>query len=366
MDRGREIVRTSVIAIAVNIVLVIFKIFVGVVTGSIAIILDAVNNTGDALSSIITILGTKLSQKKPDKKHPYGYGRIEYLTSAVVAAIVLAAGITAAKESIVALIHPEAAEYNNVSLVIIVVGIFAKILCGRYVKSVGEKVHAQALVASGSDAMFDAVLSTGTLVAAIISLTMGLNLEALIGLIISAFIIKSGIEMLLEPLGSLIGERVDPDFSAQIKKTVLEFDEVNGAYDLVLHNYGPSEIIGSVNIEVSDSLTARQIHKLSKRIIYRVYKEHGAILSVGIYASNEEDEFERKLKAEIIAIIKTNPSILQVHGLCVDDINKVITFDLVIDFGADIKAILASTKETVETRYPDYKVYPAYDVYYSD
>ncbi|MCR5273448.1 MAG: cation diffusion facilitator family transporter [Lachnospiraceae bacterium] len=366
MDRGKIIVRTSIIAIVVNFLLVGFKLVVGSVTGSIAIILDAVNNMGDALSSIITILGTKLSQKKADRKHPYGYGRIEYLTTAIVAAIVLAAGMTAAKESVVAIMNPQETNYNTASLVIIIVGIFVKIICGKYVKGVGEKIHASALIASGSDSTFDAVLSTGTLVAAIISLASGLNLEAIIGAIISIFIIKTGLEMLLEPLGSIIGERVDSDFSAEIKRTVLKFSAVRGAYDLVLHNYGPSQIIGSVNVEVDDKMTARQIHKLSKRIMYAVYNAHGVVLNVGVYASNEENEFEREVKAYLGNIAKDNPMILQTHGLYVDQEEKMISFDLVIDFKADVKEIILETRKIMEKKYEGYKVYPAYDVFYSD
>lgn len=366
MDRGKLIVRTSIIAIIVNFFLVVFKMMVGLVTGSIAIVLDAVNNLGDAFSSLITIVGTKLSQRKPDKQHPYGYGRVEYLTSAVVATVVLAAGITAARESIVAIINPSEVEYNTASFIIIIVGIIVKIFCGRYVKSVGENIHASALIASGQDATFDAVLSTGTLIAAIITVTTGRNLEAYLGVIICVFIVKTGIEMLLEPLRSIIGERADAGFAQDIKKTILKYSGVNGAYDLVLHNYGPSEIIGSVNIEVADSMNARQIHKLTKRIVYEVYKEHGVIMTVGIYASNEDNEFERKMKADILEFIKTNPKILQVHGLYVDEETKIVTFDLVIDFDADIKNLLIETRKAMEEKYPGYKVYPNYDVYYSD
>ena len=169
MSRQDIIVKTSIIGIIVNIILVIFKAFVGLATNSIAITLDAVNNLTDALSSIITIIGAKLAGKAPDKEHPYGYGRIEYFSSVIIAAIVLWAGITAFMESWPKIFTPDVTNYTTVSLIIVAVAVVVKFVLGRYVKGVGEKINSQALVASGSDAFFDSILSLSTLVAAIIS-----------------------------------------------------------------------------------------------------------------------------------------------------------------------------------------------------
>ena len=157
--REKTIVRVSITGIVTNLFLVAFKAFVGLVSNSIAVILDAVNNLSDALSSVITIIGAKLGAKQPDRKHPLGYGRIEYLSSVIVAALVLYAGITSLVESVKKIIHPEEADYSVVSLVIISVAIVVKLLLGMYVKKQGEKVNSGALAASGSDALFDAVLS---------------------------------------------------------------------------------------------------------------------------------------------------------------------------------------------------------------
>ena len=150
MSRQSKIVKTSIIGIVVNLILVAFKATVGILVNSIAITLDAVNNLTDALSSIITIIGTKLAGKAPDKNHPYGYGRIEYFSSVIIAAIVLWAGVTALMESWPKIFHPDVTSYTTVSLVIIAVAVVVKFVLGRYVKSVGEKINSQALVASGS------------------------------------------------------------------------------------------------------------------------------------------------------------------------------------------------------------------------
>ena len=152
LTRDNIIVRTSIIGIAANVALAAFKAFIGLASNSIAIVMDAVNNISDAASSVITIVGTKLAGKEPDKKHPFGYGRIEYLTAMVVAGLVLYAGITSAVESVKKIIHPETPDYSPVSLLIIAAAVAAKLILGRYVKAQGKKVNSGALVASGSDA----------------------------------------------------------------------------------------------------------------------------------------------------------------------------------------------------------------------
>ena len=169
--REKKIVRTSILGILANTMLAAFKAIVGMATHSIAVVLDAVNNLSDALSSIVTIIGTKLASRNPDKKHPLGHGRIEYLSTTIVSMLVLYAGVTAIVESVKKIIRPEAPDYSPVSLLIISVAVLVKVFLGRYVKSVGEKVNSDSLIASGSDATFDAILSFSVLVTALISLT---------------------------------------------------------------------------------------------------------------------------------------------------------------------------------------------------
>ena len=192
MDRNRLIVRTSIIGIVANLFLSAFKAAVGLISNSIAVTLDAVNNLSDALSSVITIIGTKLANRQPDKKHPLGHGRTEYLSAMIVAAIVLYAGITSLVESVKKIIHPEIPDYTVVSLIIIASAVVVKLLLGRYVKAQGQKANSGALIASGEDARFDAILSASVLASAVIFLLTGLSLEAWVGVVISGFIIKSG------------------------------------------------------------------------------------------------------------------------------------------------------------------------------
>ena len=361
MDRQKKIIKTSVVGIIVNLILVAFKATIGILVNSIAITLDAVNNLTDALSSIITIIGAKLAGKAPDKEHPYGYGRIEYFSSVIIAAIVLWAGITALQESWPKIFNPDVTSYTTLSLIIIAVAVIVKFVLGRYVKNVGENINSQALVASGSDALFDGILSLSTLVAAIISIFYHISLEGILGVIISIVIIKASIDMLRETLDSMIGARVDSELSKKIKKSIEEVDGVYGAYDLTLHNYGPESMLGSVHIEVDDNLSARDIHTLSLQIAHKIYNEFSIALTIGIYARNDEYEHIRR---DLEEIVSGYPEVLQIHGFYVFEDEKHIIFDIIVDFDADRDRVKDEISRKIKEKYPEfnYTMLDDYDI----
>lgn len=353
MDRKKIIIKTSILGIIVNLILVAFKAIIGFLVNSIAIILDAVNNLTDALSSVITIIGTKLANKQPDKKHPYGHGRIEYFTSVIIAAIVLFAGASAIKESFIKILNPGETDYSMISMFIIAVAVIVKFVFGRYVKSTGKKVNSQSLVASGQDAFMDAVLSFTTLIAAIINYVWHLSLEGYLGVIIGIFIIKSAIEILKEGVDSILGVRADSELSKKLKEKINSFKEVQGTYDLNLHNYGPSSIIASAHIQVRNDMTAEEIHILTREIEYEIYDEYGIALTLGIYAANDSGEYG-EIKKELGTVIKDYPSVLQLHGFYVDKKDNVY-FDLIIDFDAEDKEkIKNEVVQKLKEKFPKY------------
>ena len=353
MERKKIILKTSILGIIVNIVLVIFKGIIGLVVNSIAIILDAVNNLTDILSSLITIIGTKLANKAPDKKHPYGHGRIEYFTSVIISVVIFMAGISAIKESIEKIIDTGTTDYSLISLIIIAVAVVAKYLLGNHVKKVGKKVNSQSLVASGKDALMDSVISFSTLVAAIINYIWHIGLEGYLGVIIGLFIIKTAIEVLKEAVNSILGVRADPELSINLKEKMLSFEEVQGVYDLNLHNYGPSNIIASAHIQVRNDMTAEEIHILTRQIEYMIYREFGITLTIGIYAANDKGEYG-EIKNALSKIIKEYKEILQLHGFYVDKANNVY-FDLIIDFESKNKdQIKNEIVEKIKEKYPKY------------
>lgn len=354
MERSKQIIRTSILGIFVNLVLVSFKAIVGIASGSIAIILDAVNNLSDALSSVITIIGTKLAGKKPDQKHPYGHGRIEYLTGLLIALIVLIAGFTSIRESIEKIITPAVTNHGVLSVVVMAVAILAKFALGTYVRRVGKKLHSGSLEASGIDAFFDAILSIGTLIAILLNLKFGWNLEGWIGAVISIVILKAGIEILIKMAGSLIGTRADPELAEALKKRIATHEGVRGVFDLTLHNYGPTQIIGSVHIEVDDNMTAREIHRLTRNITVDVYHAFGIILTVGIYASNSITPEIQQIRESLMYLVAGNPEILELHGFYADQEMHTVTFDLVVDFKADGVAVRDSICREISKQYPEY------------
>lgn len=356
-NREKTIVRTSVIGIIANVLLAAFKAAVGLISNSIAVTLDAVNNLSDALSSVITIIGAKLGAKKPDKKHPLGYGRIEYLSSMIVAAIVLYAGITSLVESVKKIIHPEAADYGYVSLIIIAVAIIVKLLLGRYVKKQGEKVNSGALVASGKDASFDAILSASVLASAIVFLIWGISLEAYVGVIISIVIIKAGIEMMIETLNDIIGQRGDAETAKEVRALITEEPEVRGAYDLTLFNYGPDKHYGSVHMELPDTMTVDEVDVLTRKLQFKVYRETGVILTgIGVYSYNTSNDEAIEIRKNIQKTILSNEWALQMHGFYADTVNKTIRLDVVLSFDIDSKDALGIMQEQVKRLYPEYEI----------
>lgn len=368
MSRETTIIRTSVIGIVANVFLAAFKAVVGILTNSIAIVLDAVNNISDAGSSLITIIGTKLAAREPDKKHPFGYGRIEYLSAMVISVIVLYAGVTSLTESVKQIIHPETPSYTTVSLIIVVVGVVVKIVLGRYVKSVGEKVNSDSLVNSGEDATLDSIISASTLVAAVIFLVFHISLEAWLGAVISVVIIKSGLEMLGDTISKLLGESNDVELAKAIKKTVVSFPGVRGAYDLVLNNYGPDTWTGSVHIEVPDTCSAAQLDQLIRDIQLAVYKEHNVILSaVGVYSINTRDEEVIMVQSRVKDIAFSHEYVTQVHGFYLIKEEKAMRFDIVVSFDAgDRMAVFNEVMADIKKEFPDYTFQTALDTDFTE
>lgn len=365
--RDKVIIRTSIIGILTNVLLAAFKAVIGLVSNSIAVTLDAVNNLSDALSSVITIVGTKLAGKLPDRKHPLGYGRIEYLSAMLVSGIVLYAGITSAVESVKKIIHPEKPEYGITALIIIAVAVVVKIVLGKYVKAKGEQVNSGSLVASGSDALFDAVLSGSVLVSAIIFMVSGLSLEAYVGLVIAGFIIRAGVEMMMETLNEILGGRADKEKTDKIKGLLADEPEVRGAYDLIMYNYGPDKDFASVHLEVPDTMTAREFDMLTRKLERKVYRETGVILAaVGLYSHNTGNDEASEIRKAVRDRVMAHDWAVQLHGFYVDTKAKEMSFDVVMSFDIKPDEGIQIIQKEIKEAYPEYDIQIAPDVDVSD
>lgn len=366
--REKEIIKVSIIGIIANIFLAAFKAVIGTLTNSIAITLDAVNNLSDVLSSIITIIGTRIAGRKPDKEHPLGHGRVEYLSAGLIAMIVLYAGITSLVESVKKTINPSEPEYTNIALIIVAVAVVVKLLLGSYVKSKGKKLNSDSLIASGEDARLDAVISASTVVAALIYIFSGISLEAYLAALISLVIIKAGYEMISETLSQIIGKRMDKEVIEKLKATVMEFDDVFGVYDVVLHNYGPDTLIGSLHIEVLDTYTAGELDELERKIMKAAYdKDHVILAGISVYARNSKDDRAKKDFEKVRHLVMSHEYVLQMHGFYINYEEKIMNFDIILDFDSpDRNEEYMHILSDVQEAFPDFAIGITLDLDVSD
>ena len=356
-ERENTIVRTSIIGILANLLLVAGKAITGIATNSIAIILDAVNNLSDALSSLITILGVKLAAKHPDRKHPFGYGRVEYLSSLAVAALILYAGIESLTASLDKIIHPVTPAYTNVSLFILAMAVAVKLGLSFYVKKMGIMTNSSTLVASGADAFNDAIISLSVFISALLYMATDLSVEAYVGFVIAILILKSAFEMMRDTLDDILGKSADKKTVHELKAAIRNVDpRIQGAYDLMLHNYGPGHYVGSVHIAIPDTMTANEIDALIRKVNADIYGQYGISLTgIGIYSINSESDLVTDMFQKIRNIVMGHDGVIQMHGFYVDTKQKTCSLDIVIAWDEDDReALFNHITNDIETAYPDY------------
>ncbi len=366
MDRNKKIIRVSIVGILANVLLAAFKALVGLLSGAIAILMDAVNNLSDALSSVITIVGTKLSARPADQKHPFGHGRVEYLSAIVISLIVIAAGVTSLVESVKKIINPTTPSYTTLTLVVIIVAIAVKLVLGMFVKGQGKALKSDALIASGADALFDAIVTLSTLISAGIMLIWDINLDGIFGTIISLVIVKAGVEMLASPLGELLGTRISPEFAQQLKDKALSFEGVYGVYDIIVNNYGPNTLIGSLHISVAENATARELHLLTRSMSEAFYRDFGIIMTIGIYAVYTGDTPMARLQKAVVQASNDHPGVAQAHAFYYYAEKNLITIDLVPDESVkDIQAFADTMNQFLHEQFPEHKFFVVVDFNYS-
>ena len=367
MNRNSQIIKTSWVGIIANVLLAGFKAAVGILANSVAIVMDAVNNLSDALSSVITIVGTKLSERPADRKHPFGHGRIEYFSAFIIAIIVLSAGITSLIESVKKIFNPTEPSYTTITLIVIMVAIVVKLLLGQYVKRRGEELKSDALIASGSDALFDAVITLATLISAGVMLLWGVSLDGILGALISIIIIKAGIEMIASPVNELLGTSISAELSNSIIKEVSGYEGVHGVYDLILHNYGHETLIGSLHINVLDTMTAHEIHGLTRKITMDMIERHNIIMTVGVYAIATGDNRRTELQTAVSKILSSHKEIVQAHGFYYEEKENFLSVDIVPDISVhDEMGLVSTLKAEIQPLVPGVHIEVVVDHNYSE
>jgi len=356
--RFKDIIITSVIGIFVNVALGLVKIFVGTIANSVAVISDAVNNFSDSVSSFVTIVAMAISGRGATRKHPFGFGRIEYFSSIVISVIVLITGAEFFIESVKKIIHPEATSYTALTLILLVVAIVTKILLGLFTKGRGKKLNSPNLIASGQDALSDAIITGVTLLAAIVAfIKPDLHIDGWVGALVSLFVIKAGLDILLDVISKLVGERPDIELADKIKDEILATEGVLGAFDLILHNYGPNVFIGDVNLELDEKMTIDEAYVRLKPLNVKILREYGVFMYFGIYSVNTTDEEIAQMREFVYKLVDDIDDILQIHAFYVNKERKFMSFDVVYDFDCkDQYAVQKHLRSVINEKYPEYRV----------
>ena len=368
-DIGREkaIANTSIVGIIVNLGLAAAKGAVGIMSNSVAITMDAVNSLTDSVSSAVTLVGTKLSTHPPTKNHPFGFGRIEYMTALIVSIVILYAGVSAMIESIEHIIEPSDTNYPIIVLIVLGLAVVIKLSLGGYMIAMGKKTGSTALSGSGKDSMYDAFLTLSVLISAIIFIFFGVSIDAYVGVVISLFILKTGVEIMIGSFGDMFGRRSDSDVTKRIKDIVRSEPGVSGAYDLIINNYGPGRDYASIHVEVNSSMTAEEIDDLSRKLQMRVMEETKvALTAIGIYSVDNNDAETVAMKEKVKGIVMAHDWALEMHGFHLDREKMIIRFDVVPSFGVDRGEALETLVSEISEEYPDYKPAIILDVDLSD
>lgn len=364
-NREKQIVNISVLGIITNLILAGVKIIIGLISGSIAITSDAVNNITDSSSSLITIIGTKLAQKRPDNKHPFGFGRIEYLTSMIIGIIVLVTGLQMVISSVKGIFHPDTVDYNLWILFVLLITVAVKTFLGTYIEKQGEKLNSGALVASGKDAKNDAIISSVTIVSAIIYMITQFSIDSYAGLLISIFILKAGFEVLKDTISKILGEKIDAEVKDRIYEVIQNSEYVLGAHDLILNNYGPNTNIGSINVEIDYKKTVGEIYPELHRLQMKIYQETHVYLVFGIYGVDKTSEISKKVWSILKDFKENEPHCLGCHGVVVDQKDKSIFCDVVLDFSCDRSEIKSRLEKMMKDKFNGYTIMVTIDSEFS-
>lgn len=338
-DVKDERVRTSygylggIVGIAANAALFAVKLSVGLITHSIAITADAFNNLSDTASSIITMLGFKMANKPADEEHPFGHGRLEYISALIVSFIVMLVGFQFVKESFDRILHPAEINFMLIPFILILVSIGIKIWLSKFNKFVAKSINSSALKASSFDAFADVIISSTTALSLFLSQWISFPLDSYLGVLVALFILYSGFSLIKDTLNPLLGEAPEPELVERIKSGVLGYNFIGGVHDLVIHNYGPGRCMASIHAEVPCDISIVTIHEIIDRAERELSKELNIFLVIHMDPINTDNKEVNKAKTELENLLKRFPIVKSMHDFRIvgNGEYKNLIFDLVIE-----------------------------------
>lgn len=328
----------GVVGIILNVILFSFKLFAGLISGAVSITADAFNNLSDAGSSVVTLLGFRIASKKPDREHPYGHGRMEYISGFVVSVIIIVMGFELIKGSIEKIIHPEEIEFSWLIVIILIVSILVKCYMAFYNIRIGKKLNSASLKATAFDSLSDSIATTVVLASTIIFKTTGLNLDGYSGVIVSLFIFYAGYSAAKDALEPLLGNPPEQEFIDKISDIVLSFNEnIVGLHDLMVHDYGPGRRIISLHAEVPDDGNILFLHDIIDNLEKKLGRELGCTATIHmdpVAVNNPEVDELRKKVSGLVKNIHENATIHDFR-IVKGDTHTNLIFDMVIPYDCD-------------------------------
>ncbi|MBE6971802.1 MAG: cation transporter [Ruminococcaceae bacterium] len=325
----------GLVGIGLNVLLFAGKFFAGTLSGSIAITADAFNNLSDAGSSVVTLLGFRLAGRKPDPEHPFGHGRMEYISGLVVSALILLMGVELAKSSWTKIRQPEPVEFSMIAVAILLCSILVKVYMFVYNRSIGKKIHSAAMVATGIDSLSDTISTAAVLLAMLVGHWTNLMIDGWVGMLVALFILYSACRAAMETLNPLLGQPPEREFVEKIEQLVLSYEEVRGIHDMVVHDYGPGRVMVSLHVEVSANGNILEIHDM----IDGIESELRAVLDCEAVIHMDpivtDDALTNEMRQKIAELVVQVDEKITIHDfrMVVGPTHTNVIFDAVLPFG---------------------------------
>ncbi|MBQ4582231.1 MAG: cation transporter [Oscillospiraceae bacterium] len=327
----------GLVGIALNILLFAGKFFAGTLSGSIAITADAFNNLSDAGSSVVTLLGFRLAGKKPDPEHPFGHGRMEYLSGLVVSTLILLMGVELAKSSFQKILHPEAVEFSVAAVVILLASIVVKLYMSVYNRTIGKKINSAAMVATGIDSLSDTISTVAVLIAMVVGKFSGLMIDGWVGMVVALFILYSACRAAMETVSPLLGQAPEEEFVQRIGELVLSHEEVCGIHDLVVHDYGPGRVMISLHAEVPSNGDILELHDMIDGIEMELREQLDCEAVIHMDPIVTDDALTTEMRIKTAELVKEVDERATIHDfrMVIGPTHTNLIFDAVVPFGGE-------------------------------
>lgn len=349
---------SSITGIICNIILFTLKYIMGTLSNSISIVSDAFNNLSDCASCLVTLLGYKMASKPADKDHPFGHGRIEYLTSLIIAVLVILVGIELLKSSVTKIIHPDEVQFSIIALISLIFSIAVKLWMSFFNTKLGKKINSTVMIATAKDSRSDVIATSATLIALLASLFTKLPVDGIMGIIVSVFILKAGYEIVKDTVDELLGKPADPELVEKIKNCVLKNEKMLGIHDLVIHNYGPGNMIGSCHVEVACNENIMTVHDIVDDIEREIYKQLKVVMTIHMDPIETDDKLTNEAKELVIKIINEIDPSLSIHDFRIvhGETHTNLIFDILVPYEIKldndaIKGMIDEKLSHEETKY---------------